>query len=147
MQVFESLNSTRVYISDGWNERDAIRQILVMFTSYASVYKKIKFKIDSRAISTMTKWTFVTSGPRFMDPSSTVSYSRSLVKENNMIKQIIKTDKVYVIYPNKELIVLPVFDVTYISKIDWSINPDNHNSIVCVCFRILLRVSVDSSAR
>lgn len=115
-------------------------------TSYASDVED-RFKFDLRAISTMTKWTFVTSGPRFIDPSSMVSYSRSLVKENNMIKQIgqFMTEAICETH-NTELTVLPVFDVTYISKIDWSIKPDNHNSIICIGFRILLGVSVHSSA-
>lgn len=42
---------------------------------------------------------------------------------------------------------LPVFYVTNICKIYRSINPNNHNSIVCICFRILFTVSINSGAR
>lgn len=74
---------------------------------------------------------------------SKVHHSKVLAKKIHRCK----APKQYIIEVLGKHKYSPVFDETYVCKINWWINTNNHNSIVSIWFRILLNVPVNSGAR
>lgn len=103
----------------------------------------------------MTKYIRSTLGPRFVAPSTLISYSRSLMSDKKSLYNLKKFETIR--YCSKlslihiallwELKSSPVFYITYICKVNRCINTNNYNPVVSVCFWVLLDISVNSGAR
>lgn len=73
--------------------------------------------------------------------------NRAFTVESMLQKYWIQGKNLLSFRKNKDIVFWPVFYITCVGKVHRCINSNNHNPVVCICFGVLLSISINSSSR